>query len=59
MVNVVIDVSHHNGANIDFQKVKAAGVVGVIHKATAGTNFRDTMYPVNRTKSLVINKMYN
>ncbi len=52
MINVVIDVSHHNGPNIDFAKVKAAGIVGVIHKATAVSNFKDKMYPVNRARAL-------
>src|ERR1043166_929637 len=52
MINVVVDISHHNGPNIDFEKAKAAGIVGVIHKATSGTNFKDKMYPVNRAKAL-------
>lgn len=52
MLNSVIDISHHQGENINFAKVKAAGIVGVIHKATAGTNFKDRMYPINRQKAL-------
>jgi lysozyme len=52
MINSVIDISHHQGSNVDFAKVKAAGIVGVIHKATAGTNMKDKMYPVNRQKAL-------
>ena len=34
-INVVIDISHHNG-NPDFQQAAAAGIVGAIHKATEG-----------------------
>jgi lysozyme len=52
MINSVIDISHHQGPNVDFGKVKAAGVVGVIHKATAGTNYKDPMYANNRQRAL-------
>lgn len=36
----VIDLSHHN-PEPDFAKVKASGVIGVIHKATENTGFTD------------------
>lgn len=49
-INVVVDISHHNG-NIDLGKAKAAGIVGVIHKATQGTSMVDNMYQQNRTKA--------
>ena len=49
-INVVVDISHHNG-NIDLGKAKAAGIVGVIHKATQGTSMADNMYQQNRTKA--------
>lgn len=45
--NAVIDLSHHNG-NVNLQKAAAAGVVGVIHKATQGTGFVDPLYAANR-----------
>jgi GH25 family lysozyme M1 (1,4-beta-N-acetylmuramidase) len=32
----MIDLSHHQGQPIDFAKVKAAGIVAVMHKATEG-----------------------
>lgn len=51
MLNCVIDLSHHNTIK-DFARVKVAGVLGVIHKATAGTNFVDKMYNINRDKAL-------
>jgi lysozyme len=51
MLNAVIDVSHHQ-TDIDFARVKAAGVVGVIHKATAGTHFIDSLYATHRNRAL-------
>ena len=35
IINVVVDLSHHNDP-VDFVRAKAAGIVGVIHKATQG-----------------------
>ena len=42
-LNVVIDISHYNTVT-SFSDVKADGVVGVIHKATEGTNWSDPTY---------------
>jgi lysozyme len=39
-IPVCIDISHHQGFP-DFDEVRAAGVLGVIHKATEGTSFID------------------
>ena len=40
----VIDLSHHNPTP-DWAKLKAAGCIGVIHKATEGTSYKDpTLY---------------
>ncbi|MEK6286504.1 MAG: glycoside hydrolase family 25 protein [Acidobacteriota bacterium] len=50
-LNAVIDISHHN-ANPDFQQAAAAGIVGVIHKATQGLTYRGPMYTTNRQKAL-------
>jgi len=50
-LNVVIDLSHHNG-NPDLVKAKAAGIIGVIHKATQGFTNVDPMYTTNRQKAL-------
>jgi lysozyme len=50
-LNVVIDISHHN-ANPDFGQAAAAGIVGVIHKATQGLTYKDPMYLTNRQKAL-------
>jgi lysozyme len=49
-INVVVDISHHNG-NVDLTKAKAAGIVGVIHKATQSTSMLDNMYGTNRQKA--------
>src|SRR5262245_16850216 len=38
-LNVVIDISHHNG-NVNLAKAKQDGILGVIHKATQGQTFR-------------------
>ena len=51
-IDAVVDISHHNGANLDFQKAKAAGILGVIHKATQGQGSTDPMYAANRKKAL-------
>ena len=49
-INVVVDISHHNG-NVDLIKAQQAGLVGVIHKATQGTAMFDKMYNQNRQKA--------
>lgn len=40
MASPVIDLSHHN-PDPDWPALKAAGVLGVIHKATEGTGYAD------------------
>lgn len=40
MASPVIDLSHHN-PDPDWAAIKAAGVLGVIHKATEGVNYAD------------------
>jgi len=47
-----IDVSHHQGV-IDFNKVRSAGVIGVIMKATEGSTYVDDMYLSNRDNALL------
>ena len=49
-INVVVDISHHNG-NVDLEKAQQAGIVGVIHKGTQGTRMFDNQYGVNRQKA--------
>ena len=38
---LVVDLSHHNDV-ADFGKVKAAGIAGIIHKATEAIAFAST-----------------
>jgi len=41
--NAVIDISHHNG-DINLGHAQAAGMVGIIQKATQGVSYRDPTY---------------
>jgi lysozyme len=47
---MVIDLSHYN-TDVDFAKVRAAGVIGVIHKATQGAGFVDPTYARRRQQA--------
>ena len=51
LLNVVIDLSHHNTVT-SFQQVKETGVLGVIHKATEGTTFVDSQFDARRQPAL-------
>ena len=51
-LNVIVDLSHHNGL-VDLAQAKAAGILGVIHKATQGTSFVDPNYQSNRVQAQV------
>lgn len=44
----VTDISHHNTVT-DLRATAAAGIWGVIHKATQGTGFRDKTYNTRRS----------
>jgi lysozyme len=50
--NSVIDISHHNGANLNFGKAKADGLVAVIQKATQGETYVDPTFSKNRADAL-------
>lgn len=43
MIDAVIDVSHFDGSP-DWTKVRAAGILGVIHKATQGKSYVDPTF---------------
>ena len=49
-LNVVVDISHHNG-NVNLAKAKEDGILGVIQKATQGQTFKDPTYQRNRQKA--------
>lgn len=51
MINAIVDISHHNTVT-SFEKVKGAGVFGIIHKATQGTTYKDPMFTGNRTAAV-------
>jgi GH25 family lysozyme M1 (1,4-beta-N-acetylmuramidase) len=48
---LVVDLSHYDPAN-DYDKVKKAGIVGVIYKATQGTGYTDATYGMQRALAL-------
>ena len=50
-LNVVVDLSHHNG-DVDLQAAAVeGGIVGVIHKGTQGLTYTDPLYETNRKKA--------
>jgi lysozyme len=52
LLNVVIDLSHHNQVDDDgFHKLKGAGILGVIHKATQTLHFVDAEYHQRRERA--------
>ena len=50
-LNVIVDTSHHNG-NVNFNKAKDDGILGVIQKATQGQAGVDPTYKTNHTKAV-------
>ncbi len=50
--NCVIDLSHHNGTRLRFDKARADGVLGVIQKATQGEAYVDATFKRNKAASL-------
>ncbi len=50
LLNVVIDLSHHNTVT-SLQDVKDDGICGIIHKATEGTTFVDKEYNSRSAKA--------
>jgi GH25 family lysozyme M1 (1,4-beta-N-acetylmuramidase) len=53
---LVVDLSHHNDV-ADFDAVKAAGIAGVIHKATESVGFTDKLYADRRGRALGVGKL--
>jgi GH25 family lysozyme M1 (1,4-beta-N-acetylmuramidase) len=51
MIRNVIDVYHGNSIN-DFAALKAAGILGVIHKCTQGANYADPLYATRRKATI-------
>lgn len=46
--NAVIDISHHNGSRLNFEKAKEDGVIGVIQKASQGEGYVDPTYKTHK-----------
>ena len=58
MIDILFDVSHHNGPSLDFAQAHAAGFVGVFHKASQGVGGADPMYGKNRVKATAAGLMW-
>lgn len=58
MIDSVIDVSHHNGPNANFASAVAAGIVGVIQKASQGVSGMDPIWGQNRTNALAAGLLF-
>ena len=50
-LNVIVDLSHHNGS-VDLVQAKNAGLLGVIQKATQGVSFVDPTFETNFEKAV-------
>jgi lysozyme len=50
MIDTIVDLNHAN--DIDFDKVKKAGILAIIHKASEGHGFRDPRYRDRRDTAL-------
>src|SRR5258708_8213481 len=49
-LNVIVDITHHNG-NVNLEKAKGDGIIGVLQKATQGQSGVDPTFKTNRTKA--------
>ncbi|MGZ5988883.1 MAG: glycoside hydrolase family 25 protein [Rhizomicrobium sp.] len=56
--NSVIDLSHHNGTRLRFDKAKEDGIVGVIQKASQGEGYVDPTFKKNRTATLAAGLLF-
>jgi lysozyme len=58
MLDVVIDISHHNGLNLDFKAAAGSGIRGVIHKATQGLAGQDPRFADNKKAILAAKLLF-
>jgi lysozyme len=56
--NTVIDLSHYNSGTLQFGNAKADGIIGVIQKATQGTDYVDATLQKNRTAILAAGLLF-
>jgi GH25 family lysozyme M1 (1,4-beta-N-acetylmuramidase) len=54
---LVVDLSHYDDV-VDFGAVKAAGIAGIIHKATEGVGFIDKLYADRRGRALGVGLLW-
>jgi lysozyme len=54
---LVVDLSHHNDV-ADFNAVKAAGIAGIIHKATEGVGFTNKLYADRRGRAVGVGLLW-
>lgn len=57
VVNVVIDISHHNG-KVNLKKASDSGTIGVIQKATQGEAYVDKTLKPNRKAALDVGLLF-
>lgn len=57
MINAVIDISHYQ-SQIDWPKLKASGVLAIIHKASEGSDHQDSLYDDHRVKAKAAGLMW-
>ena len=57
MINVVVDLSHHNTVS-DFNTIKSAGIAGILHKATQGLSYTDPTYKSRKDQALAAGLMW-
>src|ERR1700688_4401206 len=57
MTPYVLDIYHGDTVS-DFSRIKAAGIVGVIHKASQGTNITDKLYATRRKQALAVGLLW-
>ena len=56
-IDVVIDLSHHNGV-VDFVKLEASGIVGVIGKASQGLTHIDPLFAAHRDAAKAVGLLW-
>lgn len=54
---LIIDI-YHGDSVVDLQKTKAAGIIGVIHKATQGKTICDPKYDVRRKQAAIAGMLW-
>lgn len=57
MLDAVIDISHFQGTP-DFAKVRAAGIAGVVHKATQGLSGVDSTFAAAKSNALAAGLLF-